>query len=592
MKVITKPQVYLIGRQTVNDVDLDRFLADHGVVWQTDTEVPAEKLAEVAGRTCYMSFERPRPGGNSAYLSHILQVGHGCYDVETEVLTATGWKAWPDVSGDDRLATLTLSGAVEYRQPVRVVRAEHSGRMYRVEGAGVDLLVTPNHRMFVCPTTTRLGRKRLFSGYRCVPAEELGTTSHAYLKTGRWEYEPDQIQPTFSPDELRVLGFAIGDGYYAGCGQQVRFRLRRERKICWLRAVATRLGWRLQEREDRFTLDAEPIVSLLRQMYTEDGDKRIPQSEVLLTRHSLPALEGLFEGLMQADGHEGRTGDSFDTTSQVLADQFQQLCLHVGLAANRGYTVSGESRASFGDKPLTRLHVVRRNLRPEVNKWADQAGRSFWVDDWSGEVFCAEMPPDTARVVYVRRNGQPVWCGNSVLEHSVWNFLFTGVSRSLTHELIRHRAGFGYSQLSQRYVDESVDEYVEPDCIAADPELHEVWLQSITKAHQTYVTLVARLLETAPPELTGTDKRKWARQAARSVLPNATETKIFVTANARALRHFIEMRGNKHADTEIRKLANAVLILMRQESPNLFGDYWMSDLLDGTHEAATYHRKV
>ena len=103
---------------------------------------------------------------------------------------------------------------------------------------------------------------------------------------------------------------------------------------------------------------------------------------------------------------------------------------------------------------------------------------------------------------------------------------------------------------------------------------------------------MARLLETAPPELTGTDKRKWARQAARSVLPNATETKIFVTANARALRHFIEMRGNKHADTEIRKLANAVLILMRQESPNLFGDYWMSDLLDGTHEAATYHRKV
>src|SRR5205085_10734218 len=64
----------------------------------------------------------------------------------------------------------------------------------------------------------------------------------------------------------------------------------------------------------------------------------------------------------------------------------------------------------------------------------------------------------------------------SVLEHAVWNFVFTGVSRTLTHELVRHRTGMGYSQLSQRYVDESVAEYVEPYCIAEDPGLHALWL--------------------------------------------------------------------------------------------------------------------
>src|SRR5262245_39321570 len=74
----------------------------------------------------------------------------------------------------------------------------------------------------------------------------------------------------------------------------------------------------------------------------------------------------------------------------------------------------------------------------------------------------------------------------SVLEHAVWNFIFAGVSRSLTHELIRHRAGFGYSQLSQRYVDESVAEYVEPDCIARNPELHQLWLEAIGVTHQAY----------------------------------------------------------------------------------------------------------
>jgi thymidylate synthase (FAD) len=172
----------------------------------------------------------------------------------------------------------------------------------------------------------------------------------------------------------------------------------------------------------------------------------------------------------------------------------------------------------------------------------------------------------------------------SVLEHAVYNFVFTGISRSLTHELIRHRAGFGYSQLSQRYVDESVAEYVEPDVIADDPDLHRLWLDSVAQMHQTYIRLTEGLLKKFESEPDKTSRRKLARQAARSILPNATETKIFVTANSRALRHFIEMRGNRFAETEIRKLAVAVLKVMQTEAPNLFGD--------GTFEATTSFKKV
>lgn len=180
----------------------------------------------------------------------------------------------------------------------------------------------------------------------------------------------------------------------------------------------------------------------------------------------------------------------------------------------------------------------------------------------------------------------------SVLEHAVWNFLFTGISRTLTHELIRHRAGFGYSQLSQRYVDESVAEYVEPDCIADHPEAHRIWLDAVAGAHDAYMKLTERLQEVFKDEPDRTLRRKLARQAARSVLPNATETKIVVTANARALRHFIELRGSRHAETEIRKLAVAVLNIMRREAPNLFQDYELIPLADGTFEATTAHRKV
>ena len=191
----------------------------------------------------------------------------------------------------------------------------------------------------------------------------------------------------------------------------------------------------------------------------------------------------------------------------------------------------------------------------------------------------------------------------SVLEHAVWNFVITGVSRSLTHELVRHRSGWGFSQLSQRYVDESVAEYVEPDIIAQDPELHAIWLDAVAHAHAAYVKLAeglnAKLADPKaaaaamlPPDADRTSRRKTARQAARSVLPNATETKITVTANARALRHFLEQRGSVHAEPEIRKLANQMLNLLVIESPNLFSDYVKVPLPDGTFDLQTPFRKV
>jgi thymidylate synthase (FAD) len=180
----------------------------------------------------------------------------------------------------------------------------------------------------------------------------------------------------------------------------------------------------------------------------------------------------------------------------------------------------------------------------------------------------------------------------SVLEHAVWNFIIVGVSRSLTHELVRHRAGWAFSQLSQRYVDESIAEYVEPDCIAAEPEFHRLWLECIAQSHQAYMRLAELLQDSFKDEPDRTLRRKLARQAARSVLPNATETKIFVSANSRALRHFIELRASRHAEVEIRKLAIRILEIMKQEAPHIFNDYQLVPLPDGTFEAVTPHRKV
>ena len=174
----------------------------------------------------------------------------------------------------------------------------------------------------------------------------------------------------------------------------------------------------------------------------------------------------------------------------------------------------------------------------------------------------------------------------SVLEHSSATFYLTDISRSVTHELIRHRH-FSFSQLSQRYLPASGPEVVEPDAIAADPELHALFQAAVAQSAQAYQDLLGGLEERASQAADGTLARKQARQAARAVLPNATSTAIVVTGNYRAWRHFIGMRATEAADVEIRTLAVAVLRELQALAPNVFADFRISELADGTAVAAS-----
>ena len=174
----------------------------------------------------------------------------------------------------------------------------------------------------------------------------------------------------------------------------------------------------------------------------------------------------------------------------------------------------------------------------------------------------------------------------SVLEHGSVSFYLTGVSRSLTHELIRHRH-FSYSQLSQRYVPERDAAMVEPDAIAADPELHALFQEAADASVKAYTDLLAGLEKRFADIPNATLRRKQARQAARAILPNATETRIVVTGNYRAWRHFIAMRASEHADVEIRALAIECLRQLHREVPNVFHDFEIQELGDGTEIASS-----
>ena len=174
----------------------------------------------------------------------------------------------------------------------------------------------------------------------------------------------------------------------------------------------------------------------------------------------------------------------------------------------------------------------------------------------------------------------------SVLEHGNVTFYLTGVSRSLTHELIRHRH-FSYSQLSQRYVPERDAAMVEPEVIAGDPELHARFLAATESSLQAYTELLEGLEKRFADVENATLRRKQARQAARAVLPNATETRIVVTGNYRAWRHFVAMRASEHADVEIRELAVTCLRELKRVAANVFADFEISALPDGSEVASS-----
>lgn len=172
----------------------------------------------------------------------------------------------------------------------------------------------------------------------------------------------------------------------------------------------------------------------------------------------------------------------------------------------------------------------------------------------------------------------------AVLEHASASFYITGVSRSCAHELMRHRH-FSFSQLSQRYVAEDEARVVLPPGLEEDPDLRPIVLAAADASRRAYEELLAALEARLGDAPNAVLRRKQARQAARAVLPNDTETRLVVTGNYRAWRHFIAMRASEHADTEIRRLAVACLRELAVVAPAAFADFEIAALADGTEVA-------
>jgi flavin-dependent thymidylate synthase len=632
IRVITEPAVYVVGKQTVDDAELNRFLADHGVSWQSDSEIAGEVLTETAGRVCYMSFAKPRPGGNSAYLTHIKEVGHG------SVLEHAVWNLL--ITGVSRSLTHEL---VRHR----------AGFGYCLAG---DTLVYSDH---FCN-----GRREGVKKRPIAKLYEMTKTPHgrSRLKLLRLRCL-DEATNTFTTGRVARVAYSgrkpvfrveLEDGKAITCSADHRFRT--ESGWLPLREIVNGLEVTANGLAVHGALD-RPIATNGVAAYKDRGWLRAQYVERGLGQADIAELAGVSAHTIRAWVRKHKLQKPAGSWTVGRAPW------NKGKRYRAGWTHTTETKKRLGEQNrgarnpqwkggITPHSVtVRRGvaeLAPAVRAKYDytcQLCRARGAALDTHHVLPIWARPDLAleesnlvplcepchgkvtghELAYAEQFGAPVEAvrrvdpaarntggGNLLVPRYKRIAAVTFAGERDTYDIEMEGANHNFvangivthnSQLSQRYVDESVAEYVEPDIIANDPDLHAIWLETVKQSHAAYMKLAeglnAKLADPAaaaaamlPPDADRTTRRKAARQAARSVLPNATETKIFVTGNARALRHFLEMRGSAHAEPEIRKLATAILYVLAKDSPNLFGDYQKVPLPDGTFELTTQFKKV
>jgi len=199
-------------------------------------------------------------------------------------------------------------------------------------------------------------------------------------------------------------------------------------------------------------------------------------------------------------------------------------------------------------------------ITPDAERLIEQAGRTSY------QSFDKQGPGSERKFIRML-----VKLGHtSVLEHASATFRISGVSRALTHQLVRHRL-CSFTQASQRYVNEKNFGYVTPASIEARPEALKLFNELMIQARRTYTALQ----ELGVPN-----------EDARFALPNAVNTEIVVSANLREWRHIITLRGHRAAQWEIRLMALEVLRILKGQAPSVFEDLEVDEERQAVREKA------
>ena len=616
-----KPEVFLVARPQIDYDAMAAYLREvGGERWleRLDRgELEAQDLVEFAGKMCYRSWE---PGLNpnvrkvrdeqAAYLQNILKQAHGsvlehasftfvlhnvsrvcCYDDDTEVLTTEGWKPWPKVEGTEFFATLNpVSNELEYQRATEVFHADYSGPMYRVRSEQVDLLVTPNHRMWVSRHDTRAARRHE-QAFAVETARDILHKRVHYQKNARWTgCSPDQI---WIPETYRTYwradrgapstrtypgkSFPIGPfarflGYYLAegsiNGHQIVLAQNRGEILDKMIHTIQEMGlptYVPTTGHGCVRTQCVPLRDFLVRL-GHSHDKHIP---TMVGEWRPETIRIFLEAMIEGDGTVHRTFNHrvIYTSSSEMADQLQVLAIKAGWSANiriddrtglERTLATGQRFRSL--RPCYVISLISRRLTPLVNTGRGQKSK-YWnldgyndgIEKYDGRVHCVKVPNG---LLFVRRNGKPVVAGN-------------------THEIVRHRPGTAISQESLRYVRLDELPFWFPEWAREDAELMKRASALLNELEQFQLWMAGHFA--LDEDDTKMHEKKAKTSFMRRFAPEGLATGLVWTANIRTLRHTIEARTDQGAEEEIRLVFNKIAEIMRVEAPALFGDYTVTD---------------
>jgi thymidylate synthase (FAD) len=542
---------------------------DHGFV-RLDDAMASDLSVVNAARVSFARRKEEMDDSDAGLIRFLMRERHGCYDDSTDVLTDSGWKRWPDVNGTELFATLTRDGQLAYQPALRLVHKEFCGHLVGFEGMSLDLRVTPDHRVLAASMTTRAGRAQ--PAFTLRPAHSVLWRPHRHVATAEWS-GPKPARMTFgnvhvpSRPFLQLVGFFVGDGSLPRANH-LSFNLRKPREIAFLQRVCGEAELPLKRWGKKLAVQITPAMRELFASCYEAREKVIPRELLGL---SPDLLEGLWEGLLQSDGSVqerpgGTDRETFYTTSRKLADQVQELALKLGRSASVRPHRHQPGDGHYGSKARWRVTVYSgRNSRPALCRTEEQADSQMGVELYDGTIHCVEVPNGT---LYVRRNGYPVWCGNTPFEHNAFRF-HVRTPLFVAREWFRHRIG-SYNEFSMRYARATDEFYVpaledvrtqigKPGSYSFEPVSDEVAQATRDELAAVYAAAYAayeRLVEAGV-----------ARELARAVMPVGAYTEFYWTVNARALMNFVSLRSAETAQREIRRYADAVELLFAEWMP-------------------------
>ena len=346
-------------------------------------------------------------------------VYHACYDDDTEVLTRDGWKQFSDLHPADQIASRDLEDdRVRFASPTKIMRYDYDGPMYCLQQRRLSLRVTPNHRMVIAG---RGGGK--VGAAKIREAHAVQGKAVSYLLSGTWDGEhlDRWIVPTYEWHNhsvafqrkacaipldvwLPFLGWYLAEGSVHTKRKRVDFTQKKGPNSERLAVVCAEVAAYLGAKTGRYNASGDREVHAIhsRQLcehllqFGKAADKYIPR-EVLSLQPSL--LCPLFAALMAGDAHRHSDGHwTYHTISRRLADDVQELALRLRYSANIS---------------VARQNQYRVNICPTLTMQVNQFPEDLndWTEHYIGSVWCCEVPGDG--IILVRREGKPVWCGNS-----------------------------------------------------------------------------------------------------------------------------------------------------------------------------------